>query len=92
MSELKRNERDDGVKQITENVNSVYPKMDLKALGNTIRSTSRGRSSHNSSFSNNNDAVQEEDVGEEKEVDEMHTSKSKFKHVNILTDSDEFNT
>lgn len=60
-------------KKSTENVNSVYPKMDLKALGNPIRSTSKGRSSHNSSFSNN-DAVQEEDIGEEKEIDEMHVS------------------
>lgn len=60
-------------KKSTENVNSVYPKMDLKSLGNTIKSTNMGRSSHNSSFSNN-DAVQEEDITEEKEVDEMHVN------------------
>ncbi|EAR90672.2 hypothetical protein TTHERM_01094850 (macronuclear) [Tetrahymena thermophila SB210] len=74
--------------QRNDAINSVYPKMDLKTVGGMTKS--QNKISRNSSFS---DTVQEEIDKDESEKDEMAQSmtKSKFKHVNIITDSDEFN-
>ncbi|KAL4426597.1 hypothetical protein ABPG74_009289 [Tetrahymena malaccensis] len=76
------------IQQRNDAINSVYPKMDLKTVGGMAKS--QNKISRNSSFS---DTVQEEIDKDESEKDEMTQSmtKSKFKHVNIMTDSDEFN-